>query len=146
MAVQRSTASSRRRARFPSAEAFGLVPVVALLATLLWLAFVPAAPAREAGLRRGTTPPALQPANTWQGADREDHLLILVTFSDERASELDALVKAEAALRDLLEEPMRNVELVAAPSREEAESILKAIQTDGNSLQLGVHVEGALVP
>lgn len=138
--------AEKRSGSFPLAEAVGIVPVTLCFAVLLWLAFVCAVPDGEAGLGRRVLHPAPEPANTWQGAGREHHLLILVTFPDERALDLHALVKAEATLRNLLGEPVRNVDLVATHSREEAESVLSAIRNDQLSPPFGVQVEGILVP
>jgi hypothetical protein len=73
-------------------------------------------------------------------------LLILVTSSSESALEVQALVEAEAALRDLLGEPAQHVNVVAADSIEQAELILGAIRADESFPPYGVQVHAVPVP
>lgn len=128
------------------AEALGIFPVLIFLGILLWLLFVGAVPDGEAGRAGPMAARASEPEPAFNVPATGRRSLIVLTTAEARAEELQALIRAESALRELLEEERRDATVIVAPSAEDAARIIEAVHADAALSSLDLAVDVVVVP
>ena len=124
-------------ARNNRSDVLATLPLVALGAVLVWLAFARGAfepeidgssPASKASSPERTAAMAL-PSQPFV-APLETPFVYIIVFPPERVAAITALLAAESILRGALGEPVRRAELVGAAHADAAEALAIAFGTD----------------
>ena len=126
-------------ARNNRSDVLATLPLVALGAVLVWLAFARGAfepeidgssPASKASSPERTTAMAVALSSHPLVAPLETPFLYIIVFPPERVAAITALLAAESILRGALGEPVRRAELVGAAHADAAEALAIAFGTD----------------
>ena len=126
-------------ARNNRSDVLATLPLVVLVAVLVWLAFARGAfgpemdgssPASKASSPERTAAMTVALPSQPFVAPLETPFLYIIVFPPERVAAITALLAAESILRGALGEPVRRAELVGAAHADAAEALAIAFGTD----------------